>query len=336
VHDDFFSLGGDSVRATQAVVGIRQWLDSPSLTVADVFAARTAAALAQLLIGREANGDRLEQVADVYLEIAAMSGGDVLSALDAALDSKTEPPRREFQPWLKRFTGSTARGSVVVFPHAGGAAAAYRSLAKALSANDVDAFVVQYPQRADRRNHPAADSIGALALELFEAGDWAPAAPLSLFGHCMGAVVAFEFARIAEANGVPVRALWASAGQAPSTVAASGPLPTSESGVVADMVDLGGTDPVLLEDEEFVELLVKAVQADYRALNVYSCRPDVRISADIHAVGGNRDHRISREMLAGWETHTSGRFTLSDFDGAHFYLNDHLDAVVRMVSADVR
>jgi mycobactin phenyloxazoline synthetase len=336
VHDDFFSLGGDSVLATQAVAGIRQWLDSPSLMVADVFAGRTVATLAELLIGREADpgckDDRLEQVADVYLEIAGMSSVEVLSALDAALDLKageettTEPARREFKPWVKRFTGSTARGSVVVFPHAGGAAAAYRSLA----------FVMQYPQRADRRNHPAAQSIGALALELFEAGDWASAAPLSLFGHCMGAVVAFEFARIAERNGVPVRALWASAGQAPSTVAAFGPLPTSDGGVLADMVDLGGTDTVLLEDEEFVELLVKAVQVDYHALNAYSCRPDVRISADIHAIGGNRDHRIGREILAGWQTHTSGRFTVSAFEGGHFYINDHLDAVARMVSADVR
>ena len=237
---------------------------------------------------------------------------------------------------MKRFTGGTARGSVVVFPHAGGAAAAYRSLAKALSANDVDTFVVQYPQRADRRHHPAAESIGALALELFEAGDWSSAAPLSLFGHCMGAVVAFEFARIAEGNGVPVRILWASAGQAPSTVEAYGPLPTSGSGVLADMVDLGGTDPELLEDEEFVELLVKAVQADYHALNAYSCRPDVRIRADIHAVGGDCDHRISPATLAGWETHTSGRFTVTEFEGGHFYLTDHLDAVARMVSADVR
>ncbi|MGZ4584253.1 MAG: non-ribosomal peptide synthetase [Mycobacterium sp.] len=326
VHDDFFSLGGDSVLATQAVAGIRQWLDSPSVMVADVFAARTPAALAQLLIGRETRGDRLELVADLYLEIADMAGGDVLSALDA--------PKREFKSWVKRFTGDTGLGSVVVFPHAGGAAAAYRSFAKALAATGVDTFVLQYPQRADRRDHPAADSIGALALELFEAGDWSSAAPLSLFGHCMGAVVAFEFARIAESNGVPVRMLWASAGQAPSAI--FGPLPTDDSGVLADMVDLGGTDPVLLEDEEFAELLVKAVQADYRALNAYSCRPDVRIDADIHAVGGNRDHRISREMLTHWETHTSGRFTLSDFEGGHFYLNDHLDAVARLVSANAR
>jgi len=340
VHDDFFALGGDSVHATQTAARIRQWLDSPSLMVADMFAARTVATLARLLVGRETNGDRLELVADVYLEIADMPSVDVLSALDSDSEAGEEtiakPAQREFKPWVKRFSGSTERGSVVVFPHAGGAAAAYRSLAKALSANDVNAFVVQYPQRADRRNHPAADSIGALALELFEAGDWAAAAPLSLFGHCMGAVVAFEFARIAEHNGVPVRVLWASAGQAPSTVAGSGPLPTSDSGVLADMVDLGGTDPVLLEDQEFVELLVQAVQADYTALNAYSCRPDVRISADIHAVGGNRDHRISREMLATWGTHTSGRFTLSNLEGGHFYLNDYLDVVAQMVSADVR
>ncbi|OBG36094.1 non-ribosomal peptide synthetase [Mycobacterium alsense] len=337
IHDDFFSLGGDSVLATQAVAAIRQWLDSPSLMVADVFASRTVAALARLLVERDdprSRDDRLELVADVYLEIAEMSGGEVMSALDA--ETATEPAPREFKPWVKRFTGATAPGSVVVFPHAGGAAAAYRPLAKALSANGVDAYVVQYPQRADRRDHPGADSIGALALELFEAGDWAAAAPLSLFGHCMGAVVAFEFARIAEANGVPVRVLWASAGQSPSTVAGYGPLPTTGSGVLEDMIDLGGTDPALLEDEEFVELLVRAVQADYRALNAYSCGPDVRIRADIHAVGGNRDHRIGREILASWETHTAGRFTVSDFEGGHFYLNDHLDAVARMVSADVR
>jgi mycobactin phenyloxazoline synthetase len=39
--------------------------------------------------------------------------------------------------------------------------------------------------------------------------------------------------------------------------------------------------------------------------------------------------------LAGWKTHTSGRFTLSDLGGGHFYPNNHLDAVARMVSADV-
>nr|WP_241011191.1 alpha/beta fold hydrolase [Mycobacterium gordonae] len=257
-----------------------------------------------------------------------------MSALDPAPAISGSPPR--FESWVKRFTASGNDGSVVLFPHAGGAAAAYRALAKALSANGVDVYVVQYPQRADRRSHPAVGSIETLALELFGAGDWAATAPLTLFGHCMGAVVAFEFARVAESSGVPVRALWASSGQAPSTIAASGPLPASDADVLADMVDLGGTDPMLLEDEEFVELLITAVKADYRALGCYSCPPETRISADIHVVGGRSDHRISQDMLSGWETHTSGRFTLSHFDGGHFYLTEHLDELAAIVSAHVR
>lgn len=83
VHDDFFGLGGDSVLATLTVARIREWLDSPTLMVADVFAARTVAGLAELLIGRESGGDRLELVAEMYLEITEMPEGEVLSALDA-------------------------------------------------------------------------------------------------------------------------------------------------------------------------------------------------------------------------------------------------------------
>ncbi|CAJ1500774.1 thioesterase II family protein [[Mycobacterium] burgundiense] len=238
----------------------------------------------------------------------------------------------EFQPWVKKFDGAGRPGAVVIFPHAGGAAAAYRTLAKTLSAKGTDCFIVQYPQRADRLAHPPVDSVDALAAQLFEAGDWHRVGPLTLFGHCMGAVVAFEFARLAERAGIEVSTLWASAGQAPSTVPEVLPLPSTDADVLADMVDLGGTDPRLLEDEDFAELLTMAVKSDYRALTGYTCAPEVQINADIHAIGGERDHRIRPHWLDRWQSHTAGRFTLSHFDGGHFYLNDHLDAVTELVS----
>lgn len=240
----------------------------------------------------------------------------------------------ELPRWIKRFPGARTDGATVVFPHAGGAAAAYRPLAKALSTNGSDTYIVQYPQRAERLADPAPADLGELAQQLFDAAEWKHLGRLDLFGHCMGAVVAFEFARIAEQHGVAVRTLWASAGQAPSTVAESPPLPTSDREVLADMMDLGGTDPRLLDEADFVELLVRAVQSDYRALDRYSCAAGVRIAADIHAVAGDRDHRVTREQMRRWETHTAGRYTLSLFDGGHFYVNDHLDAVARLVSAD--
>ncbi|OBG93032.1 non-ribosomal peptide synthetase [Mycobacterium sp. E3251] len=79
-EDDFFALGGDSVLATQAVGRIRSWLDTPDIMVADIFATRTVAALADLLTGRERDGRRLDQVAELCLEVIHMDADAVLSA----------------------------------------------------------------------------------------------------------------------------------------------------------------------------------------------------------------------------------------------------------------
>lgn len=237
-----------------------------------------------------------------------------------------------FKPWIKQYPGSGG-GSALVFPHAGGAALAYRSLATALAGAGADTYVMQYPQRGDRLTHPAPDTVGELAADLFEGGDWAALGPLRLFGHCMGAVVAFEFARVAESKGIEIGSLWVSASEAPSTVAAAPALPMAETEIIAEMVDLGGTDPQLLADDDFVELLLMAVRADYAAFNRYSCDEDVRIAADIHTLGGQADHRVSENMLRRWETHTSGAFTVSMFDGGHFFINDHTTDVAELVNA---
>ena len=49
------------------------------------------------------------------------------------------------------------------------------------------------------------------------------------------------------------------------------------------------------------------------------------------SLGGRDDHRISEDMLRGWEFHTSGAFTCTLFDGGHFYLNDHTDTVAELI-----
>lgn len=79
VHDDFFRLGGDSVLATTVIARVREWLDAEHALVADIFAARTVAALAERLVATDPQPGRLEQVARVYLEVAGMSDDEVLA-----------------------------------------------------------------------------------------------------------------------------------------------------------------------------------------------------------------------------------------------------------------
>lgn len=81
VDDDFFALGGDSVLGTQLVARIRDWLDTSTVMVADVFAARTVVKLAALLVGREAGSERLQLVSELYLEVTGMDCVDVAAEL---------------------------------------------------------------------------------------------------------------------------------------------------------------------------------------------------------------------------------------------------------------
>ncbi|MGV0646218.1 amino acid adenylation domain-containing protein [Mycolicibacterium sp. XJ2546] len=81
VDDDFFALGGDSLLATQAVARVREWLDTSSVMVTDMFAARCVAKLAERLRARERDSERLNAVAEVYLEVAQLDSAEVLSEL---------------------------------------------------------------------------------------------------------------------------------------------------------------------------------------------------------------------------------------------------------------
>ncbi|ORV14029.1 non-ribosomal peptide synthetase [Mycobacterium celatum] len=81
-HHDFFAMGGDSVLATTVIARVRDWLEIDHAVVADLFAARTVAGLAERLGEREAQRgtpDRLAVIARAYLEVAALTDEEVLA-----------------------------------------------------------------------------------------------------------------------------------------------------------------------------------------------------------------------------------------------------------------
>ena len=72
--------------------------------VADIFATRTVSALADLLSRRESDPGRLEQVAELYLEVIGMDAGHVVAAIAGneasamIFDNLTSVQKKEFPP----------------------------------------------------------------------------------------------------------------------------------------------------------------------------------------------------------------------------------------------
>jgi surfactin synthase thioesterase subunit len=218
---------------------------------------------------------------------------------------------------------------MLVFPHAGAGASAYREFSKVLSKR-FDVIVFQYPGRQDRAAEGLLGTlpqIAAGAFAEFVASEHNRGVPIVAFGHSMGAMVAFEFVRIAEARGIEVRQLNVSATVAPCHAAGKPAHPTDDDEELLNhLLALEGTDSGVLANRELMRLTLPVVRADFKAFDAYSCPEDVKVAAPIHAMGGDQDPYVTLGDLYGWGKHTDS-LTVTMFDGGHFYLNQHVDAI---------
>ncbi|OBK54114.1 thioesterase [Mycobacterium gordonae] len=238
--------------------------------------------------------------------------------------------------WIRQFhqPDSPESPSLLVFPHAGAGASAYRSFSKALSKH-FRVLVFQYPGRQDRAGEPPLSTlpeIAAGAFEEFATSEHCGTDPIVAFGHSMGGWVAFEFVRIAESRGIDVRELNVSAAVAPGNAVTKPPHPTDDESILQHLTALEGTNSAVFGNSDLIRLALPVIKADYRACDAYSCPDDVKIAARIHALGGDQDPIVTLGDLYGWGKHTdSAEVTM--FDGGHFFINDHVDAVAELLAA---
>lgn len=235
--------------------------------------------------------------------------------------------------WMRQFhPAEPAKGtSLLAFPHAGAGASAYREFSKLCSAQ-FDVIVFQYPGRQDRANEPLLGSLedmAAGAFQEFSASEHA-GRPVVAFGHSMGALVAFEFVRLAEASGMEVRRLNVSAAVAPCRVADKPLHPVDDDDLLDHLAALQGTDAAVLANREVMRLALPVVKADYAAFDAYRCAPGARVAVPVHALAGDRDPNVTLGDLYDWGKHADA-VAVTMFDGGHFYLESHLEAVSKLL-----
>ncbi|MEU5404363.1 alpha/beta fold hydrolase [Streptomyces sp. NPDC005963] len=238
--------------------------------------------------------------------------------------------------WFRGFTAPTGdRPLLVCFPHAGGTAAAYIPLARALSA-EFDVVSVQYPGRQDRYAESPfttlAPLVAAVAAELAHEVARDRGRPYALFGHSMGALVAFETARLLIQNGLPApqRLFLSARGGALCHTGVEGE-PWDNADVLADVHRLGGTDQAMLDDPHILEMVLPALRADYRAVATYRWDRGEPITVPVTALIGDQDPLVTVQEARTWGEYTSGDFELRVFRGGHFYLTDRIGQVAAAI-----
>lgn len=234
--------------------------------------------------------------------------------------------------WARRFCPAPdAATRLVCLPHAGGSATFYLPVARAM-APAVDVLAVQYPGRQDRHTEPPVDDIHTLAdMITDELAGWADR-PLTLFGHSMGAMLAFEVANRLVARGIPPLGLFASGRRAPSMYRDEKVHLADDEGLVTEMKRLEGTDARVLDNEDLLRMILPAVRSDYRAVETYRHRQGPPLTCPVTVLTGDHDPQVSLHEARGWKAHTAGSFRMRVFAGGHFYLNAHARDVIQEIT----
>jgi pimeloyl-ACP methyl ester carboxylesterase len=147
---------------------------------------------------------------------------------------------------------------VVCFPHSGGSAAAFGDWATAMPPG-VELVAVQYPGRGDRFVEPLVDDVAAMADHAAAELRRLPTSDHVLFGHSLGALVAYETAMVLRDMGAEPSRLCASACLPPGQMANRHVHRAPDDEFWAALCRLGGIEPWIAENAELRELLSPAL-----------------------------------------------------------------------------
>lgn len=194
----------------------------------------------------------------------------------------------------------------------------------------------RFPEPAHTSVAPAVDDAYAQVTAALGGGDGS-GGPVVLFGHSMGAVLAYELAHRIERSGGPVRlaALVVSGAPGPwtpRTDRADG-LPDEE--FAARVRAFAGYDHPALADPEMRELLLPTLRADVRLHESYVPSTERKLDAPVVSVRGREDTLVGAAEAAEWGRATAGKLTVAEPAGGHMYLTERPGELLELVAAEV-
>lgn len=223
--------------------------------------------------------------------------------------------------WIRRQPVPGSRIRLFCLPHAGGGASLFARWPR-LAASSLEICPFQLPGHEDRIHEPTIVALPTLLSAAAAAMCDLLDRPYALFGHSLGAQLAFHLTHALRTRHMPAPIhLFVSASGAPGTRSMPVLTGLSDREFIAHVVRrFGGISPAVLAEPELLQAVLPGMRADFRLVDQTAGAPSPPVGVPITAFGGRSDPSVSQADLDGWRHYTSEAFRLEMFDGDHFYL----------------
>lgn len=247
-------------------------------------------------------------------------------------------PAEDFDRWVLRpAPRANPLLRLICVPYAGGGPAAFQGWSELLP-DVVEPWFLRLPGREARFRETPRTEVAGLVKEAAAVLAPALAGPYALFGHSLGALLAFELARelhrSAGAEPVHLTVSARAAPHLPQRHAVVHRLPDEEFLEALDR-RFQAIPPAVRDDARLRDLYLPVLRADVTLLETYEHVPAPPVSCPVTAYGGSEDPEFRAGDLEGWGRHTAAGFRLRTFPGGHFFLTAQRAALVDDLVCDL-
>jgi surfactin synthase thioesterase subunit len=198
----------------------------------------------------------------------------------------------------------------------------------------VELLAVQYPGHGDRFGEPLSADVRALSSELSSELLRLPPLPTVLFGHSLGALVAYETSLTLDTLGRGPLGLLTSSCPPPGAVGQVRAGQLSDGELWHLIGSLGGVDPDIADEPELMDVLLPVLRTDITAHEEYRPEPGTTpLPCPVRCYHGISDPLVDAVLLAGWASVTTGPFSLLERKGHHFHLFQNAEDLLADITA---
>ncbi|MCM2390039.1 thioesterase II family protein [Streptomyces albipurpureus] len=222
-------------------------------------------------------------------------------------------------PWFVRPQSADHAARIFCFPYSGSGASAFSAWPDTI--DDVEVCPVQFPGRENRLAHPHYGTYQNLAAGLVDSLGPLLDSPFAFFGHCAGALPAYETViRLAE-RGLPgPECLFVSGQPAPHEASHDRMLTMTESELRAELESVvrgRGIEP----RPDMIDLGMVVLLRDLAAAREYRRVEPVTVHCPIIVLHWRDDPDVSLDQLQGWRQYADSVDIHVVDGGKHDFMN---------------
>lgn len=234
--------------------------------------------------------------------------------------------------WIAHETDQGQDFTLYCFAHAGATAAYFAKWGAKFK--DIAILPVQFPMREKRIREKMPDSIQELVKNFVDENIiMLKDRQFGFLGHCSGSIVAYEAAKYAKkAYGIEPKIIFVSSCYAPDDYSAPVLSSLKDEELLNVIKEAGYVTSELLENPFMFEYFAPIARKDFYIQEKYKNKDTQKLNIPIVAMYGNKDVALKNKgSIYNWKNYTTSNFSIEEFEGNHFYLEEELDKVVAAI-----